>query len=488
MRQFSPEEVAAAAVGAQADFYFFARWMFLQRRGYAWKRAPHHKLICDALTDVFEGRCKRLIINIPPRYSKTELAVINWVAWCLGKVPDAEFIHASYSGTLAALNSWQTREMVQHEAYRAIFPGTLLRSDSSAKNEWRTTAGGIMYAVGEGGTITGYGAGKDRPGFGGAIIIDDPHKADEATSDTVRKGVLSWYQNTLESRQNKPGDTPIILIMQRLHEEDLAGWLEAGGSGEEWRVIRLPALCDSADDPLGRELGEPLWPEKHSAEQLEAMAKAKPYVFAGQYQQRPSPLGGGILKGSHFRRWSALPRMAYRTIYADTAQKTKEHNDYSVFQCWGKSAETGDAYLIDQIRGKWEAPELLRRATDFWNKHNAQPMHLYGALRALKVEDKSSGTGLIQTLRVESSIPVLPIQRDKDKFTRALDIQGYLESGRAWIPEEAPWVSEYVAEFDAFTPDDTHAHDDQIDPTIDAINELVATGNTIDLWTRLAGD
>ena len=169
MRQFSPKERFAVVQLAQADLYFFSRWMFGLRKGYKWIRGQHHKAICDALMRVFSGDCKRLIINVPPRYSKTEIAVINFISWALGHVPDAEFIHTSYSGRLAGNNAWQTRELVQSSEYREIFPEVALRQDSQAKDEWRTTAGGCVYAVGAGGTITGYGAGKHRPGFGGCF-------------------------------------------------------------------------------------------------------------------------------------------------------------------------------------------------------------------------------------------------------------------------------------------------------------------------------
>lgn len=470
------QERVAAVHMARADLYFFARWMFLQRKGFKWMRAAHHKIICDALMRVFRGEVKRLIINIPPRYSKTEL-VLNWIAWALGRVPDSEFILTSYASGLATNNAWVARELVLHEAYREIFPGTILRADKAAMHEWRTSAGGIVYAAGAGGTITGYGAGKHRPGFGGAIIIDDPHKPDEATSDTIRQGVIDWFQNTLESRKNDPTNTPIVCIMQRLHESDLAGWLKAGGNGEQWEVISLPALSDDERTAL--------WPEKHSVEQLLKMKAANPYVFSGQYQQRPSPLGGGIIKGAWFKRYRQLPRLAYRKIFADTAQKTKEHNDYSVFECWGKG-EDGNAYLIDLIRGKWEAPELKRKASEFWAKHLAADPVQMGGLRAMGVEDKASGTGLIQDLRVSSSIPVLPIERVKDKLTRVLDVVGYIEAGRAYLPEDAPFTSDFVAECEAFTPNDSHAHDDQIDPLCDALSDMVATGNLIDMWSRMA--
>ena len=297
MLELTEKQRAALSLRASTDFYYFCRWMFLNRRGYQWLRSPHHKILCDALEKVFYGETKRLIINIPPRYSKTEIAVINFMAWALGRVPDAEFIHTSYSARLAANNAWQTRELVQHLAFLESFPNFGLKDDSKARDEWRTKDGGIVYAVGAGGAITGYGAGKHRTGFGGAIIIDDPHKADEARSDVMRQNVIEWFQNTLESRKNSP-ETPIILIMQRLHEDDLSGWLLNGGNGEHWEHICLPAITDE---------GEALWEAKHSIEELRRMEQASPYNFAGQYMQRPAPAEGGIFKPDQIAVIDDLP-------------------------------------------------------------------------------------------------------------------------------------------------------------------------------------
>ena len=293
---FSDMESRVFRAAAYSDLEYFTRWMFFQRRRYKWQRAPHHKVICDALMRVFHGECRRLIINIPPRYSKTEL-VNNFIAWSAGHAPDSEYILTSYAAQLAGNNSWQIREMVQHPEYQVTFPGMALRPDSAARHEWRTTAGGIVYSAGAGGTITGYGAGKHREGFGGAIIIDDPHKADEARSDVIRQNVIDWFQNTLESRKNSP-DTPIIVIMQRLHEDDLSGWLLNGGNGEEWEHVCLPAIQTD---------GTALWPQKHDIETLRRMEQAAPYVFAGQYMQRPSPLDGGIFKPGMLQVVDSLP-------------------------------------------------------------------------------------------------------------------------------------------------------------------------------------
>jgi predicted phage terminase large subunit-like protein len=255
--------------------------------------------------------------------------------------------------------------------------------------------------------------------------------------------------------------------MQRLHEEDLTGWLLKGGNGEKWEHLCIPVL--DADD-------NPLWPFKHDRETLLRMESSNRYVFTGQYMQRPSPLGGGIIKGQWFGRYSIAPKMKYRKIYADTAQKTAERNDYSVFECWGHG-EDNRIYLLDMIRGKWEAPELKRRAVEFWNKH-AQPSQ-YGALRKMVVEDKASGTGLIQDIRHDAKIPVQAQQRNKDKLTRVMDVTAYIESGYVMIPADAPFTSDFVSECEGFTADDSHMHDDQIDPMCDAINDmLIPDGDT----------
>lgn len=447
----NPVEVAAL----RTDLLAFSKHMFQARKGSEFIENWHHRTLCEALERVVIGKSKRLIINIPPRYSKTELAVVNFIAWCMGNFPDSEFIHASYSQRLAANNTWNARALMEHEAYAEIFGKPALRKDSNAKDEYRTESGGVVYATGAGGTITGYGAGKLREDFGGAIIIDDPHKASEATSDTMRQNVIDWFGTTMESRLNSPY-TPIIVIMQRLHEEDLAGWLLAGGNGEKWDHIDIPVL-DEEDNPL--------WEFKHDRQKLADMEKANPYVFAGQYMQRPAPKGGGVFKDSWWQYYNVgeEPEMSYRTIYADTAMKTKEHNDYSVFQLWGESG--GRVYLLDMMRGKWEAHDLVRIAREFFNKHKAGS----GYLRSMRVEDKASGTGLIQTLKSEG-VPIQGIPRDKDKYTRALDVVPQIATGNVFLPKQAPWLNDLLSEATQFP---NAKHDDTLDPLMDAVAEML---------------
>lgn len=444
----------------RSRLYEFSRFMFRERRGHPMLENWHQKAICEALERIVLGHTKRLIINVPPRSGKTELAVKSFIAWSLGTFRDSEFIHASYSKRLATANTYDVRAMMQHEAYAAIFPDVLLQDDSKAKDEFRTVDGGIVYATGADGTITGYGASKMRAKFGGAIVIDDPHKAGEATSPIMRQSVIDWYQNTIQSRLNKP-DGPIIVIMQRLHEEDLSGWLLGGGSGEMWEHLVIPAR-----DGEGRSF----WPEQFPDDMLDRLETSSPYVYAGQYMQRPAPLGGGIFKDEWWRMLDVPPPLKFRCIYADTAQKTKEQNDYSVFQCWGQTID-GQIVLLDMVRGKWEAPELETMARAFWQKHSAVPNA--GPLRAFKVEDKVSGTGLIQKLRREG-IPILPITRNIDKVTRAMDAAPYVQSGNVIIMSNLAHLLDFLSEASVFP---NGAHDDMIDAAMSAISDMTAPQN-----------
>ena len=448
----SPDEIAHY----RTDLLGFTQHMFQRRKGAPMMHAPFHDRICIALERVVLGQCPRLIINIPPRAGKTDIAVKHFLAWIMGNFPDAENIHVSYSKTLAASNASEVRDIMRHEAFAEIFGPPQFRDDTNAKDHFKTVQGGHVYAVGAEGTITGFGAGKIRPEFGGCIIIDDPHKADDANSDTMRQNVLDWFQNTLESRKNRK-ETPIIVIMQRLHEDDLSGWLLGGGNGEKWEHLCIPALDDE---------GVSFWPDNSNftVEEMRRKEKAGSYVFAGQYMQRPAPIGGGIFKDAWWQYYRQLPEIEWRAIYADTAQKTKEHNDYSVFQCWGTTKD-GAKYLLDQIRGKWEAPDLLTQARAFWAKHAA--VKNCGSLRAMKVEDKVSGTGLIQTLSRER-IPVFGIQRGTDKITRALDAAPMVEAGNVYLPQDAPWLSDFLQEASYFP---NGKHDDQLDPMFDAVTD-----------------
>jgi predicted phage terminase large subunit-like protein len=267
--------------------------------------------------------------------------------------------------------------------------------------------------------------------------------------------------------------------------------------GGEWQHINIPALIDDiyvaqlpdkyqrlldADAERDDEGKFSYWPYKEPLAELKELERINRYVFGSQYMQSPAKEGGEIITGEWFRRYGVLPKILWKKIYVDTAMKTAERNDYSVFECWGKG-EDNKVYLIDLLRGKWEAPELRRRAFAFWEKH--KPVDRFApSLREMVVEDKASGTGLIQDIQENGGIPVKGIERDRDKYERVMGVVSYIEAGLVYVPESADWVSDFLVECESFTSDDTHAHDDQIDPMCDAITDMLATQQTSSIYDR----
>lgn len=463
----SLKERFVAAKLARADLYFFARWMFLMRRGSKWQRAPHHRTICDALMRVYLGECRRLIINVPPRYSKTELAVVMFVAWALGHAPDAEFIHASYSSTLAVGNSANVLDLVQHEAYCEVFPAVQL--DAVAKAHWTTTAGGVMYAAGAGGTITGFGAGKMREGFGGAIIIDDPHKADEARSDVIRQSVIDWFVNTLESRKNDPQRTPIILIMQRLHERDLAGWLLEGGNGEAWDHVCLSAWADEA-------AGLPMWPEKHSPADLVRMEAASPYTFAGQYRQRPAPPEGGIFKPDQLQMIDAVPAGSLQWVRAwDMASSVA--GDYTAGPKLGKLRD-GRLLIADMVR--------MRAGPDERDQAMRNTATRDGPGVRISIPQDPGQAGKTQALYMARQLAGFSVHTSPetgDKVTRAEPFAAQVNVGNV-LMLRAPWNDALIAEMRMFP---NGRYDDQIDGLSRAFALLIGAPDATPAGVQVRG-
>lgn len=462
----TPAELAVAAELARNDFYFYNRFMMQQRRNLVWRRARHHPVMAAALMRVYRGECKRLILNLPPRYTKTEMAVKGFISWCMGKHPDSEFIHVSYSAPLAVGNSWETREMVNHPAYKLVFPETRLAAGSTASEHWRTTKGGVMYATGSEGSITGYGAGKMRPGFGGAIVIDDPHKADEALSETRRKAVISNFSTTLESRKNDPLNTPIIVIMQRLHEEDLAGWLEAGGNGEKWEVVRIPVLDDN---------DEPIWPEKHTREVLQAMERANPYVFAGQYRQMPAPPAGGNFQPGKIEIVSAIPAGITSRVRGWDLAASKNSGAYTAGVKLGRIASTGQTIILDVVReqgGPHDVRRLIRGTAS-----QDEP----GTLQSLPQDPGQAGKVQVTDLGTVLTGFVCKFSPESgDKIARADPFASQVNIGNV-LMLKAPWNDAYVRELGLFP---NGKFKDQVDASSRAFSEM---DNSMERFLALAG-
>jgi len=443
----------------------------------------HIDFICDHLEAVTRGDINRLLINVPPGTMKSLLVSVFWPAWEWGACgkPSTRYVSASHSQDFAIRDTLKMRRLVSSEWYQERWPVPMTK-DQNEKTKFENESTGFRQAMAMS-SLTGT--------RGDRVIIDDPHSIEGAISNADRVRTLRVMRETVPSRLTNPDRSAIVVVMQRIHDEDVSGMLLAEDYGYTHVMLPMefePARCCVTAfgcDPRTKD-GELLFPARFPLEVVERDKKMMgSYATAGQFQQRPSPRGGGIIRGEWFGRYSILPIIKFRQIFADTAQKTKEHNDYSVFQCWGMG-DDGKLYLLDQIRGKWEAPELKRRAVAFWNKHHDEKNA--GTLRGMGIEDKASGTGLIQELRSEARIPLSPaggIQRGTDKYSRVMDVVSYIESGYVKLPDDAPWVSDFIAECEAFTADNSHAHDDQIDPMCDAIKTLLQSNSAAEKWARM---
>jgi predicted phage terminase large subunit-like protein len=345
-----------------------------------------------------------------------------------------------------------------HEAFAVVFPGVGLASD--AAHHWITTDGGVMYATGAGGTITGFGAGKHRAGFGGAILLDDPHKADEARSDTMRGNVIEWFRGTLESRKNSP-DTPIIVIMQRLHEDDLSGWLLRGGNGEQWEHLCLSAWTSD---------GAPLWPEKHDAEVLRRMEQASPYVFAGQYRQRPAPPAGGVIKPDMLQVVDAAPvgvKWVRGWDFASTAASASSPDpDYTA---GGKLGRLPDGrYIIGDMVREQMGPDERDAALINTAARDGKPVKV-----SIPQDPGQAGkTQAVYLTRSLAGYTVHSSTESGDKVTRAEPLAAQINVGNVLMIRGA-WNDALIDEMRMFP---NGRHDDQVDSLSRAFALLMPQG------------
>lgn len=420
--------------------------------------------ICDHLEAVSRGEITRLLMNVPPGTMKSLLTSVIWPAWEWGPqgMQHLRYLGTAHKQDLAVRDSTKCRRLIQSPWFQTLWP-VELTGDQNAKTKFENSKTGFREAMA---FASMTGARGDR------VILDDPHSVDGANSATKLKGDVETFREALPSRVNND-QSAIVIIMQRLAVGDVSDVaLELG-----YQHLLIPMEYESGrskhvvgtGDPR-KEDGELMFPERFSRAMVDQLKTALgTHASAGQLQQRPTPRGGGVIKSAWLRTYEALPAIEYRTIYADTAQKTAERNDYSVFECWGKGVD-GNIYLLDLIRDKWEAPDLEKMAMAFWAKHKAA--NGVGELRRMMVEDKASGTGLIQSIR-RKGIPVGGIERNRDKYSRVMDGLPQMECGRVWIPAGASFTSDFISECEAFTADDTHQHDDQIDPMMDAIKDML---------------
>lgn len=464
--------ISEGAIEFAREHKYFSRYATQVLDGNKHIDTPFDPVINEALDKTFTGEIKRLIVNIPPGYGKTAKAVWAYVARGFAINPTSRFIHASYSDKLVQDNSSKIRDLISHSDYRQLYPYVSFKEDSKAKGLWKTDHGGAFLASSSGGAITGFRAGlvNSKYKFSGAFIIDDPLKPDDALSDTKREFINQRWDNTFKSRLANP-DVPVIVIMQRIHEEDFT-WELLENSDDDWHHLVLPAYIEPEyeykQSGIYIEHGLPegsLWDVKASD------AKALALMDNIQYSQEPTPAKGEVYERQWFKRYSHLPgNIKSWSIYCDTASKVRKYNDFSVFQLWAKTT-SNHGYLVKQWRKKVKVPFLIGELEGFY-----QQCEKISKTRriTLNIEDKDSGVGLIQGLELLADSQgdkylVNAIQRTEGKYARAVKAAPHVKDGEIHILEGAEGDG-VITEATKFKADDSHKNDDQVDPLNDFIN------------------
>ena len=427
----------------------------------------HIEVLAAKLEEVRRGCCKRLIVNMPPRHLKSDAISIAFPAWMLGHDPTKQLLSVTYAQDLSDNLARRSRTLMTSPFYQALFDTRISRG-REAVSDYETTDGGYRLSTSISGVLTGRGA--------DIIVIDDPLKADDALSESRRRSVNEWYDNTLRSRLNNQEKGAIIIVMQRLHADDLVAHVQ---EHESWDVLSFPAIAEKDEmydvlttfgrRRIHRKTDEILQPALLSASRLTDLRRGMTeYNFAAQYQQDPQPPSGNIVK----RKWLKFygpndkPERFHQIIQSwDTANKDTELSDYSVCTTWG--VVRNHLYLLDVFRRKLDFPSLKREVLELARLHKP---------KLVLVEDKASGTQLIQELRAgHFSIVKEAPAMDGDKIMR-LDAQtAKIEGGFVLFPKEAPWLEAYLSELTSFP---NSKYDDQVDSTVFALAWSTSSGRS----------
>ena len=411
----------------------------------------HHYAIAWQLEQIEKGQNTRLLVTMPPRNLKSIAISVAWVAWLLGKRPSTRIICITYSDKLSADLADMCKTVMQSDWYRATFPGTILRGKAPVM-DFKTTKGGGRYATSTGGTLTGRG--------GDILIVDDPIKPDDAFSPVVRQSCIDWYSNTLVSRINNKKLGAMVLVMQRLHEEDLAGHVMKEG---DWRHLNLPAIAtDDEDIQLGpnnfyrRKTGVSLNPRHEDIPTLLRQRRVMgSHFFSAQYQQQPIPTAGLMIKRAWLGSYLIAPTKQTGDLIVqswDTASRVGLTNDYSA--CVTSLVRGRQVYILESYRGRLDFPALIAKVKQLARKWR---------IDALLIEEAVSGIQLIQSLKdqPEKDIPS-PIARPANihKEARAWGQTHRFEAGDVILPKQAPWLEDLILELIGFPKT---RYDDQVD-------------------------
>lgn len=456
-----------------SDFFLFNRFIFKERTGRDFiisrpmSNESHFLTICRELENVFHGKTHRLLINCPPGWSKSEL-IKNFICWATGWYSDACHLYISYSHELAASHTHAIKQTMMLPIYRKLFDVGINR-ESSAKDFFKTTAGGAVAAFGSSGAITGRDAGLpglDR--YSGGVFVDDIHKPDEVHSEVIREKVKRNYIETIEPRC-RGHNVPIVIIGQRLHQDDLFTYLMNGEDGHAWKQVIIKGLDET---------GNARYPEVMPRETLITMKQYKPYVFASQYQQDPIPAGGGLYKAEYFPMLDDCPEILATFITADTSETDKEWNDKTVFSFWGiyqikhKNVKVDDLFALhwlDCRQLQIEPKDLESEFLDFWSSCMTFKVKPQCAI----IEKKSTGVTLVSVLKNTQGLKVIGIDRtvkSGSKTQRFIDMQQYIAAKQVSLPSLAKHTKMCLDHMTDITANNTHKFDDVADTCYDAVN------------------
>ena len=431
---------------AREDFMSFVKCVWPE-----FVEGSHHRHIAKKFNDLASGKINRLIINMPPRHTKSEFASFLLPAWMVGRNPKLKIIQATHTGELAVRFGRKAKTLIDSDEYHKIFE-TRLREDSQAAGRWETAQGGEYFAAGVGGAITGRGA--------DLLIIDDPHSEQDAMSATAMESAYEWY--TSGPRQRLQPGGKIVVVMTRWSTKDLTGKLLAHqkeAKSDKWDVVEFPALLDT-----GTKKERPVWPEYWKMSELESVKATLPVgKWNAQWMQQPTSEEGAIIKREWWRRWKHdwIPDLHHVIQSYDTAFLKKETADYSAITTWGVFYPDNDSgpnlMLLDSVKERLEFPELRRKALEqykYWNPET------------VIIEGKASGMPLTYELR-QMNIPVVNFtpSRGNDKHARVNTCAPLFESGMIWAPEQN-FADEVIEECAAFPHGD---HDDLVDSTTQAV-------------------
>jgi predicted phage terminase large subunit-like protein len=413
----------------------------------------HIDMIAEYLRAAELGQVRRLIINMPPRSLKSLCISVAWPAWILAHTPHERIMAASYAMPLSIKHSLDCRNVMQSPWYRALFPGTIISREQNEKHKFMTTEHGFRLATSVGGMATGEG--------GNFLIVDDPMNPSQAMNHHYRHLVNRWFEHTFSTRLDDKNKGVMVLVMQRLHQHDLSGYLLE--KSNVWEHLSLPAIApENHIYHFGgvqkiMHAGELLHGERDGQKALERLkCDIGIYAFSAQYLQQPVPEQGALIMVEWLKRYTALPQVMRIVQSWDTAIKSANEHDASVCITVGESA--GESYVLHVLRFKAEYPDLkkmvLKMAEDY-------------APDAVLIEDKASGQQLLQDLKRETKLPLIPIQPKGDKISRISAASAMIEAGKLYFPKDASWLAEFERELLSFP----HAkHDDQVDALSQYIN------------------